>query len=161
VQKGEAMQTWEHKVLDIATRPLEAQRLLDAEGDAGWELVAVVPQSADAGTGACLAFLKRPREATRAPEGPASHPEETPAADGLDVEAGFSVVLIGISGEKASVVVAVAQACPWLHLKDAKRLVDSPPGVLAARASEEDARVLAAQLLEAGAIVEVRASTVG
>ena len=71
-------------------------------------------------------------------------------------EPAFSVVLTGIRGEKDAVVLALAQLCPWLHLKDAKGIVDSPPATVAESLREGEAAVLCLALTEIGALVEVR-----
>ncbi len=65
-------------------------------------------------------------------------------------------MLTGIQGEKDAVVLALAQLCPWLHLKDAKGIVESPPATVAVSLGEDEAAVLRLALIEIGAFVEVR-----
>jgi ribosomal protein L7/L12 len=66
------------------------------------------------------------------------------------------VVLTAIRGQQDDVVLAIAHLCPWLHLKDAKRIVESPPAAIAVGLAEDEAAVLRLALIEIGATVEVR-----
>ena len=149
-----ATDSWEHQVLDIAAAPAEAQARFAAEGAGGWELVAVVAQPANPER--LTAFMKRRSSVEAAP--PQAADADTAQAEPVErtvLEPAFDVVLIGINADPMSVVIALARHCPALHLKDAKRLVSAPPGVLATISSLEEAEQLAAELLLIGAIVEV------
>lgn len=53
-------------------------------------------------------------------------------------------------------LLALAQLCPWLHLKDAKRIIESPPATVAVGLGESEAAALRLALIEIGAAVEVR-----
>ncbi|MEP7216666.1 MAG: ribosomal protein L7/L12 [Anaerolineaceae bacterium] len=156
--------SWEYLVLEIGARAEEAERLLGERGSEGWELVAVVPIAR--APEQMTVFLKRLSTADspgdRVGNTQAGAPE---SAQGAGAEAteppepGFSVVLTGIRGEKDAVVLALAQLCPWLHLKDAKSIVESPPATVAVDLGEDEAAVLCLALIEIGAAVEVRGAS--
>ncbi|MEO6397920.1 MAG: ribosomal protein L7/L12 [Tepidiformaceae bacterium] len=156
--------SWEYLVLEIGEGAEEAERLLGERGGEGWELVAVAPTAR--APEQLTVFLKRLSatdsardhvgncEAAIAESAHGAGTEETEPP-----EPGFSVVLTGIRGEKDAVVLALAQLCPWLHLKDAKSIVESPPATVAVDLGEDEAAVLCLALTEIGAAVEVRGAS--
>ena len=147
---------WEHQVLDIPATATEAQSAIAGAGADGWELVAVVPQPANAER--LTAFMKRrPLQADASDRGAAASPAAEPV-ERVDIEPSFNIILTGIRADPASVVIAVARICPSLHLKDAKRLIGASSGILATVPSLEEAEEVAARLLEVGAVVEVVAN---
>jgi ribosomal protein L7/L12 len=158
--------TWEYRVLEIAAGPAEVEHLLNERGGEGWELVAVVPPARVPKL--LTVFLKRlsatDLTAERTGNGGAATAESDQAVgaektEEAEPETGFSVVLTAIHGEQAEVVLAIAHLCPWLHLKDAKRIVESPPAAIAVGLGEDEAAVLRLALIDVGATVEVRGAS--
>jgi len=115
-------------VFEIAAGAEEAERVLSERGREGWELVAVVPIAEEPAQ--MTMFLKRlaatdslrdqveDGEADTAESAQGAGVEGTEEAE--SPEPGFSVLLTGSRGEQGAVALALAQLCPWLHLKDAK-----------------------------------------
>lgn len=79
----------------------------------------------------------------------------TAAAEAVEEQTEFAVVLTGVSGNKISVIKAV-RAATTLGLKEAKTLVDSAPKPVKEGIPKEEAEALQAKLIEAGATVEVK-----
>lgn len=79
----------------------------------------------------------------------------TAAAEAVEEQTEFSVVLTGVSGNKISVIKAV-RAATTLGLKEAKTLVDSAPKPVKEGIPKDEAEALQAKLTEAGATVEVK-----
>ena len=77
------------------------------------------------------------------------------AAEEVEEQTEFSVVLTGVSGNKISVIKAV-RAVTSLGLKEAKTLVDSAPKPVKEGIPKDEAEALQAKLTEAGATVEVK-----
>ena len=67
----------------------------------------------------------------------------------------FDVVLTG-SGDKKIQVIKVVRAATGLGLKEAKALVDEAPGPIKEGLEKEEAEKLKADLVEAGASVEIK-----
>jgi large subunit ribosomal protein L7/L12 len=67
----------------------------------------------------------------------------------------FDVILKSAGGEKLKVVKLVKELT-GLGLKEAKELVDAAPKTVKEKASKEEAESLKAQLIEAGAEVELK-----
>ncbi len=78
-----------------------------------------------------------------------------PAAEAVEEQTEFDVVLTGITGNKISVIKAVRQVTS-LGLKEAKDLVDNAPKPVKEAATKEEAEALQATLTEAGATVELK-----
>ncbi len=78
-----------------------------------------------------------------------------PAAEAVEEQTEFDVILTGISGNKISVIKAVRQVTS-LGLKEAKDLVDNAPKPVKEGISKDDAEALQAKLTEAGATVELK-----
>ncbi|MCC8374637.1 MULTISPECIES: 50S ribosomal protein L7/L12 [Photorhabdus] len=77
------------------------------------------------------------------------------AAEAVEEQTEFDVVLSAIGGNKVAVIKAVRGAT-GLGLKEAKDLVESAPAVLKEAISKDDAEALKKSLEEAGASVEVK-----
>jgi large subunit ribosomal protein L7/L12 len=67
----------------------------------------------------------------------------------------FDVILKSAGGEKLKVVKLVKELT-GIGLKEAKELVDAAPKTVKEKASKEEAEALKAQLIEAGAEVELK-----
>ena len=150
---------WEHRIVDLPEGVQDAEAVLNSLGAEGWELVAALVRQ---GAAAATAYLKRPSAILAAGSGGAGSAGDAAAPQPLeaddaepDVPAGFALRLVGVEADKARVVVTVAQLCPWLHLKDAKRLVDDLPALLAYGLAEAEAVTLHGKLQAAGAVVEI------
>lgn len=77
------------------------------------------------------------------------------AADAAAVQTEFTVVLKA-AGQKKLEVVKVVKNITGLGLKEAKDLVDNAPGNIKEKVSKEEAENVKAQLVEAGAEVELK-----
>jgi large subunit ribosomal protein L7/L12 len=84
--------------------------------------------------------------------GPAAGGEAAPAVEEQDE---FDVVLTG-AGDKKIQVIKEVRALTNLGLKEAKDLVDGAPKTVLEKVSKEDAEKARAQLVEAGATVELK-----
>ena len=78
-----------------------------------------------------------------------------PAAEAVEEQTEFDVILTGIGGNKISVIKAVRQVTS-LGLKEAKDLVDNAPKPVKEGITKEEAEALQAKLTEAGATVELK-----
>lgn len=87
--------------------------------------------------------------AVAATGGPAAPAEE------VVVQTEFDVILKDAGAGKLNVV-KVVKTLTGLGLKEAKDLVDAAPGVVKEKVSKEEAEAIKAQLVEAGATVEVK-----
>ncbi|MEG1607455.1 MAG: 50S ribosomal protein L7/L12 [Mucinivorans sp.] len=83
----------------------------------------------------------------------AAAPAEGPAA--AAEKTAFDVILVNAGGAKLQVV-KVVKDITGLGLKEAKDLVDGAPKAVKEGVSKEDAESIKAQLVEAGAEVEVK-----
>lgn len=83
----------------------------------------------------------------------AAAPAEGPAA--AAEKSSFDVILVNAGGAKLQVV-KVVKDLTGLGLKEAKDLVDGAPKPVKEGVSKEDAESLKAQLVEAGAEVEIK-----
>lgn len=77
------------------------------------------------------------------------------AAEAVEEQTEFDVILADIGGNKIAVIKAV-RAITGLGLKDAKDLVESAPKPVKEAVSKDDADKFKAELEEAGAKVEVK-----
>jgi large subunit ribosomal protein L7/L12 len=77
------------------------------------------------------------------------------AAEAVEEQTAFDVVLTG-AGDKKIQVIKVVRAATGLGLKEAKALVDEAPKPVKEGVDREEADALRAQLEEAGASVEVK-----
>ena len=77
------------------------------------------------------------------------------AAEAVEEQSAFDVVLTG-AGEKKIQVIKVVRAATGLGLKEAKALVDEAPKAVKEGVDREEADRLRAELEEAGASVEVK-----
>lgn len=77
------------------------------------------------------------------------------AAEAVEEQTEFDVILSSIGGEKIKVIKAVREIT-GLGLKEAKELVDNAPKPIKEGASKEEAEELKAKLEEVGATVEVK-----
>jgi large subunit ribosomal protein L7/L12 len=77
------------------------------------------------------------------------------AAEAAAVQTEFTVVLKA-AGQKKLEVVKVVKNITGLGLKEAKDLVDNAPGNVKEKVSKEEAENVKAQLVEAGAEVELK-----
>jgi large subunit ribosomal protein L7/L12 len=73
-----------------------------------------------------------------------------------DARAAFDVILIGCSGMKVPVINIVREVTGW-GLKEAKTLVDTAPQPIVQGVAKDTAEKLQAELVEAGATVELEA----
>jgi large subunit ribosomal protein L7/L12 len=80
-----------------------------------------------------------------------------PAAPTEEVEAQteFDVILKDAGASKLNIV-KIVKTLTGLGLKEAKDLVDAAPGPVKEKVSKEEAEAIKAQLVEAGATVEVK-----
>jgi large subunit ribosomal protein L7/L12 len=76
------------------------------------------------------------------------------AAEAAEEKTAFDVVLTG-AGQQKIQVIKVVRAVTGLGLKEAKDLVDSAPKPVKEGVTQEEADTIKAQLLEAGAEVEI------
>ena len=90
-----------------------------------------------------------PVAAFAGPAGPAAAAEPEAEQDEFDV------VLTG-AGDKKIQVIKVVRAATGLGLKEAKALVDEAPGPIKEGLEKEEAEKLKADLVEAGASVEIK-----
>ena len=80
-----------------------------------------------------------------------------PAGDGAgEEEAGTVDLVLTGSGDKKIGVIKVVRAATGLGLKEAKALVDEAPGPIKEGLEKEEAEKLKADLVEAGASVEIK-----
>ncbi len=93
-----------------------------------------------------------PAAAAVAYAGPASGGAEGPVAE---VQTEFDVILKAPGGAKLQIVKLVKELT-GLGLKEAKELVDAAPKAVKEKVSKEEAEGLKAQLVEAGAEVEIK-----
>ncbi|MFH0760530.1 MAG: 50S ribosomal protein L7/L12 [Bacteroidota bacterium] len=93
-----------------------------------------------------------PAAAAVAYAGPAAAGAEGPAAE---VQTEFDVILKAPGGAKLQIVKLVKELT-GLGLKEAKELVDAAPKAVKEKVSKEEAEGLKAQLVEAGAEVEIK-----
>ncbi|MDX7999276.1 50S ribosomal protein L7/L12 [Xenorhabdus sp. Reich] len=77
------------------------------------------------------------------------------AAEAVEEQTEFDVILTGIGANKVAVIKAVRGAT-GLGLKEAKDLVESAPAALKEAISKDDAEALKKSLEEAGASVEIK-----
>ena len=77
------------------------------------------------------------------------------AAEAEEEQTAFDVVLTG-AGDKKIQVIKVVRAATGLGLKEAKALVDEAPGPIKEGLEKEEAEKLKADLVEAGASVEIK-----
>ena len=77
------------------------------------------------------------------------------AAEEVEEQTAFDFVLLG-AGEKKIQVIKVVRAATGLGLKEAKALVDEAPGPIREGVDRDEAEKLKADLVEAGANVEVK-----
>ena len=77
------------------------------------------------------------------------------AAEAVEEQTAFDVVLTG-AGDKKIQVIKVVRAATGLGLKEAKALVDEAPKAIKEGVEREEADALKTQLEEAGASVEVK-----
>lgn len=146
--------SWEYRIVELPADRGDAAELVAEAGAEGWRVAAVLPAEQNARP-ALLLERPRPSEPLEA-SAPAGDEDAAPPLEPAEPAApSFDVVLTGIALDRPSVVVAIAQLCPWLHLKEAKRLVETPPATLARRLAPQDALDLQARLLAAGATVIV------
>ena len=159
------MPAWEYRVRTVAASAQAALDVLKDEGAAGWELTSVVQDSGDLAK--LLVFLKRERAESVSAE--ASQEAEVLSEEDEEVEAtsaeeepedlasppSFRVVLTDITAEDTpAFILRLTQACDWIHLRDAKRLVESLPAELASGLEEEAATALLDRLTEIGAVAD-------
>jgi large subunit ribosomal protein L7/L12 len=78
------------------------------------------------------------------------------AAAAVEEQDEFDVVLLAAGDKKIQVIKEVRSIVSGLGLKEAKDLVDSAPKPVLEKVSKEDAEKAKAQLVEAGAQVEVK-----
>jgi large subunit ribosomal protein L7/L12 len=76
-------------------------------------------------------------------------------AEAAEEQTEFDVILVNPGGAKLNVVKAV-KTITGLGLKEAKAVVDGAPGPVKEKVSKEEAESIKAQLVEAGAEVEVK-----
>lgn len=93
-----------------------------------------------------------PAAAAVAYAGPAAGGAEGPAAE---AQTEFDVILKAPGGAKLQIVKLVKELT-GLGLKEAKELVDAAPKAVKEKVSKEEAEGLKAQLVEAGAEVEIK-----
>jgi len=93
-----------------------------------------------------------PAAAAVAYAGPAAGGAEGPVAE---VQTEFDVILKAPGGAKLQIVKLVKELT-GLGLKEAKELVDAAPKAVKEKVSKEEAEGLKAQLVEAGAEVEIK-----
>ena len=79
----------------------------------------------------------------------------TAAAEAVEEQTEFAVVLTGVSGNKISVIKAV-RAATTLGLKEAKELVESAPKAIKEDVSKEDAEKIKADVEEVGGAVSIQ-----
>ena len=84
-----------------------------------------------------------------APTGPAAE------ADDVVAQSEFDVILKDAGANKLNVV-KIVKTLTGLGLKEAKDVVDAAPGPVKEKISKEEAEAIKAQLVEAGATVEVK-----
>jgi large subunit ribosomal protein L7/L12 len=77
------------------------------------------------------------------------------AAEEVAVQTEFDVILKDAGAGKLNVV-KVVKTITNLGLKEAKDLVDAAPGPVKEKVSKEEAEAIKAQLVEAGATVEIK-----
>lgn len=77
------------------------------------------------------------------------------AGEVVEEQTEFDVILISPGGAKLNVVKAV-KAITGEGLKEAKAMVDSAPAAIKEKVSKEEAEAIKAQLVEAGAEVELK-----
>lgn len=87
--------------------------------------------------------------AVAAPSGPAAE------ADDVVAQSEFDVILKDAGANKLNVV-KIVKTLTGLGLKEAKDVVDAAPGPVKEKISKEEAEAIKAQLVEAGATVEVK-----
>jgi large subunit ribosomal protein L7/L12 len=77
------------------------------------------------------------------------------AVEAVEAQTEFDVILKDAGAGKLNVV-KVVKTLTGLGLKEAKDLVDAAPGPVKEKVSKEEAEAIKAQLVEAGATVEVK-----
>ena len=77
------------------------------------------------------------------------------AAEAVEEKTEFDVVMTSFGGNKVAVIKAVRSAT-GLGLKEAKEVVESAPKAIKEGVSKEEAEALKAELVEAGAEVEIK-----
>ena len=77
------------------------------------------------------------------------------AAEEVEEQTEFDVVLKEIGAKKIPVIKAVRQISPGLGLKEAKAVVDNAPGPVLEKVSKEAAEDAKAKLEAEGAVVEI------
>lgn len=77
------------------------------------------------------------------------------AAEAVEEKTEFDVVMTSFGGNKVAVIKAVRSAT-GLGLKEAKEVVESAPKAIKEGVSKEEAEALKADLVEAGAEVEIK-----
>jgi large subunit ribosomal protein L7/L12 len=77
------------------------------------------------------------------------------AAEAVEAQTEFDVILKDAGAGKLNVV-KVVKTLTGLGLKEAKDLVDAAPGPVKEKISKEEAEAIKAQLVEAGATVEIK-----
>lgn len=77
------------------------------------------------------------------------------AAEEVEAQTEFDVILKDAGAGKLNVV-KVVKTLTGLGLKEAKDLVDAAPGPIKEKISKEEAEAIKAQLVEAGATVEIK-----
>jgi len=78
------------------------------------------------------------------------------AAEPVEEQTEFNVILTGYEAEKKIQVIKVVRAITSLGLKEAKDLVDNAPKAVKEKVSKEEAESVKAQLEEAGAEIEIK-----
>ena len=160
------MPAWEYRVSVVAATAEASVEFLEDEGAEGWELASVVQDSGDPAK--LLLFLKRERadsvsaEASQEAEAPREEDEEaadvaSPQDDSEELASppAFRVVLTDITADDTpAFILRLTQTCEWIHLRDAKRLVESLPAELASGLAEEEAMALLDRLIEIGAVAD-------
>jgi large subunit ribosomal protein L7/L12 len=77
------------------------------------------------------------------------------AAEEVEAQTEFDVILKDAGAGKLNVV-KVVKTLTGLGLKEAKDIVDAAPGPVKEKVSKEEAEAIKAQLVEAGATVEIK-----
>jgi len=76
-------------------------------------------------------------------------------ADDVVAQSEFDVILKDAGANKLNVV-KIVKTLTGLGLKEAKDVVDAAPGPVKEKISKEEAEAIKAQLVEAGAVVEIK-----
>lgn len=90
-----------------------------------------------------------------APAAVAAAPAAAGDAEAKEEQSSFNVVLKGFGDQKIGVIKAI-RAITGLGLKEAKELVEGVPSVVKEKVGKEEVEQIKAQLVEAGAEVEVQ-----